>query len=73
MPPIEIIPFDHFHSAPEVWDDYGPGGPGHDTSHPEIFVPPSGWKDDVLANIKSQVDMKHRSWNVSFGLQLICL
>lgn len=32
----------------------------------EIFVPPSGWKDDVLANIKSQEkEMKQRVWRVS--------
>lgn len=65
MTPIEMIYDDH---APDHAPDYAPDHAPHDwtSDNHEIFVPPSGWKDDVLANIKSQENiMKQKSWSVS--------
>lgn len=53
--PVQMMSGDNYSYGP--WD--------HESHSGEIFVPSSGWKDDdVLANIRSQVNMKQRSWNV---------
>lgn len=55
MTPVPMMSINSLYHGP--WNSH--------ESHPgEIFMPSSGWKDDVLANIKKNDKIQHRVWKV---------